>query len=136
MNHHIVWKPTNPHNSRLWHFMQIAAAHPFNDYPAFYQWSIEHPELFWTALVDYFDIKWTTPPTEIINTYLDPLDARWFTGATFNYAQHLLRRNDEHPALICVTESGKRDVISYRTLNQSVAACATGLKSLQPSCPT
>ena len=130
MNHHIVWKPTNPHNSRLWHFMQIAAAHPFNDYPAFYQWSIEHPELFWTALVDYFDIKWTTPPTEIINTYLDPLDARWFTGATFNYAQHLLRRNDEHPALICVTESGKRDVISYRTLNQSVAACATGLKSL------
>lgn len=127
----IVWQPKHPEKTRLWQFMRCAER-KYNltlpDYQTLHQWSITHPTQFWPTLCDFFDVNFTSPATEILNHYQHPIDARWFSGATFNFAQQLLKRHDNHPALISIDESNHREVLTYRDLNQSVAACAQGLK--------
>ena len=126
-----LWQPKHPHTTQLWQFMQkLAQQHSVNlpDYPALYEFSIQNPTLFWPAVVDFFQIPLTTPPTQILNEYTHMLDAQWFQGATLNFAEILLRRRDDHPALISVDELGRRDVITYQELYHRVAACAAGLK--------
>ena len=56
------------------------------------------------------------------------LDARWFKGANLNYAETLLARNDDSPAIISIDEQNHRRVLSYKELRQQVALCAAGLK--------
>ena len=53
--------------------------------------------------------------------------ARWFPEATLNFAENLLRYNDDHPALISCLEDGSRTSFSYRELRQEVEAVASWL---------
>ena len=126
-----VWKPLNPEASRMWQFMRfVEPIHQqhFTNYKQLHAWSVQHPALFWQSLCDYFDITFNKPATDIINHYTDMLDARWFTGATFNFAEKLLSRDDDHPALISIDERGKRRTLSYKALRKHVASFAAGLK--------
>lgn len=127
----IVWRPKHPEQTRIWRFMrhvehayQISLPH----YQALHTWSIKNPKQFWPTLCEFFDFTFTTPPTEILNDYQHPLEARWFSGATFNFAEKLLCRQDDHPALISIDERGARDKFTYRELYLAVAACAQGLR--------
>jgi acetoacetyl-CoA synthetase len=127
-----LWEPKNPKNTTMWHFItHVNQAHSrtFTDYQGLYEWSINHPELFWPSLCDFFGLTFDTPPHEIVNDYQDLLDARWFSGARFNFAQKLLSRRDEHVALICINENNDKQTISFNQLYIKVAECAAGLKA-------
>lgn len=129
----IVWTPKNPEASNMWHFMRHVATtyqQSMTTYQQLHAWSIEYPALFWQALCDYFAIQWDTPATEIINHYNEIWEARWFTGASFNFAEKLLSRNDDHPALVSIHEDGTRATFSYTALRHQVAQCAAGLKAV------
>src|SRR3990167_2256993 len=127
----VVWQPKHPEKTRLWQFMRLIERTYdliLPDYQTLHQWSITHPAQFWSTLCIFFNINFVNKATEILNHYEHPLDARWFTGATFNFAEQLLKRQDNHPALISIDENNHRQVLSYHELNQSVAACTAGLK--------
>lgn len=127
----VVWKPNHPEASRMWQFMRFAEQKHqqiFNNYQDLYTWSINNSALFWQTLCDYFGLTFTTPATTILGHYGHPLEAKWFEGASFNFAEKLLIRRDTHPALISVNEKGERIVLSYKALYQEVAYCAQGLK--------
>lgn len=126
-----IWQPKHPEKTRMWQFLCfIARTHKVDlpNYQALHTWSITYPEPFWSSLCDFFDIHFATPATEVLNQYHHPQDARWFNGATFNFAEQLLRRKDNHPALISINEQGVRTSLSYRELHQLVGACMEGLK--------
>lgn len=128
----MVWQPTSPQQSRMWEFMSFAGQRhqqTFSDYQQFHDWSINESAHFWQALCDYFGISFDTPAKEALNQYEHMIDAQWFSGATFNFAEKLLSRNDDHPALVSVNERGERQVISYKQLRQDVASCAAGLRN-------
>jgi acetoacetyl-CoA synthetase len=127
----IVWKPKHPEKTRMWQFMRFAektCGKQFSDYQQLHQWSINHAADFWKTLCHFFEIKFTTPPTQILKHPSQMIDATWFEGATFNFAERLLSRNDDHPALISVNEEGQREVLTYRQLRHEVACCSQGLK--------
>lgn len=127
----VVWEPKQPKTSRMWKFMRFAEQkhqQNFNDYQQLHSWSVNEPVLFWQTLCEYFDLTFDTPANEILNDYDHMLNASWFNGATFNFAEKLLARRDEHPALVSVNENGDRHVLSYKELFQEVASCAQGLK--------
>ncbi|KTD51240.1 acetoacetate--CoA ligase [Legionella quateirensis] len=129
----IVWTPKNPQNTRMGQFMLFAAQQNcqiFENYQDLHSWSIKHPESFWQTLCDFFKLTFDTPPHQILNYYETMLDARWFSGARFNFAQKLLSRRDDHPAIISVNEDNKQQVISYEQLYDHVAQCAAGLKAI------
>ncbi|KTD54065.1 acetyl-CoA synthetase [Legionella sainthelensi] len=129
----IVWKPQNPQKSRMWQFMEFAAqkhCQIFENYQDMHTWSIKHPDSFWQTLCEFFHLKFDKPPHQILNYYKDMIEARWFTGAQFNFAEKLLSRRDQHVALISLTEDNDRHSMSYEQLYLQVAQCAAGLKAI------
>ncbi|MGQ3888781.1 acetoacetate--CoA ligase [Legionella sp. CNM-1927-20] len=127
----IVWRPKHPEKSQMWQFMQFVAQKEhtsFTDYQALHQWSIDNSARFWELLCGFFAIDFKTEPHSILNYQGHMLDATWFNGATFNFAEKLLKRRDAHPAIISIKENGKRHVLTYVELYQQVAMCAEGLR--------
>ena len=98
------------------------------DYPALHEWSVEQREAFWQALVDCFDIRFHTPAECVLREGPAMPDAQWFPGATLNFAEHLLRRRDGHPALVAIGEDGSREQLSYAQLAAHVAGLQRALR--------
>lgn len=127
----IVWQPEDVHNTRMWQFKQRVEEkyqQTFVDYQQLHEWSIQQPEQFWATLAEFFHVAFKAPPAEILSQTDPMINAEWFTGATLNYAEHLLWRDDSHPALISLDETGKRQVLTYEKLRREVARCAAALK--------
>ncbi len=91
------------------------------DYPALHAWSVEQREAFWQAIVDFFQIHFHAPAERVLREGPAMPDAQWFPGATLNFAEHLLRRRDGHPALVAVGEDGSREQLSHAQLAAHVA---------------
>ncbi|CEK09858.1 acetoacetate--CoA ligase [Legionella hackeliae] len=127
----LVWQPNEPKLTRMWEFMNFAGEkyqQTFTQYQQLYDWSIKEPAQFWETICEYFKVTFDTPATEVLNNYDLMINANWFSGATFNFAEKLLSRHDDHPAIVSVLENGERHVLTYKQLHQEVAAVAAGLK--------
>ncbi|NQD94053.1 acetoacetate--CoA ligase [Pseudomonas sp. CrR25] len=97
------------------------------DYPALHAWSLNAREAFWQAIVDYFEIRFSQPPHKVLEEGPAMPSAHWFPGATLNFAEHLLRRRDDHPALVAIGETGSREQLSYAALAAHVAGLQRSL---------
>ena len=93
----------------------------FENYHALWQWSTRRVEDFWESLWTYFDIISYTPYQKVLSSHQMP-GARWFEGASLNYAEHIFRqKNEKYPALIFQNE-WERKTISWSTLEKQVKA--------------
>lgn len=128
-----VWEPQNPEKSRLFDFlkrMEQRSHRTFENYQALHQWSIDEPACFWGELASYFNLHFATPPKQIVNAYNHPLDAKWFEGATLNFAEHLLADKSDRLAIISIDEKNHRETLTFKQLRTQVASVAKGLKNL------
>jgi acetoacetyl-CoA synthetase len=101
----------------------------FDDYSSLWRWSVTEIEEFWQSIADYFEIRFHAPPARVLSRRQMP-GARWFEGAELNYAEHALRRDDDHPALVYCSEDGRRLELSYADLGRQVARARAGLRRL------
>ena len=67
----VLWAPSDAlrRDSLMTAFLARATAtqgHRFDDYGAAWRWSVEEPEAFWQAIVDFFEIPFRAPPTRIL----------------------------------------------------------------------
>ena len=98
----ILWQPSPEriHTTRMDQFRRFINdrhALQINDYPTLHQWSIDQRPDFWAAIVEFFDVQFRTPPSTVLVEGTQMPSAQWFPGATLNFAEHLLRRRDDHP---------------------------------------
>src|SRR5450830_713462 len=100
-----------------------------SDYPALHQWSIDQRPDFWQALVAFFDVQLRSPPSAVLIEDAEMPSAQWFPGATLNFAEHLLRRRDDHPAVVAIGEDGQREQLSYAELAAHVAGLQRSLRA-------
>ncbi len=111
------------------------------DYPTLYRWSVEHAESFWPEVWRFCgvvaDDRPGGPPWEEVVVGLDrmappdpALGPRWFPGARLNFAENLLRFDDERLALVFWNELGHQRSLSYRELRAEVSALAAALRRL------
>jgi acetoacetyl-CoA synthetase len=105
------------------HALQLA------DYQALHAWSVAQREAFWQAIVDFFEIRFSQQPDCVLREGPAMPSAHWFPGATLNFAEHLLRRRDDHPALVAIGEDGSREQLSYAELAAHVAGLQQSLKA-------
>src|SRR6218665_2103766 len=98
------------------HGLQLA------DYPALHAWSVSERESFWQAIADFFEVRFGARPEAVLREGAAMPSAHWFPGATLNFAEHLLRRRDQHPALVAIGEDGSREQLTYAELAAHVAA--------------
>lgn len=100
---HPIWSPSPERiqGSKLTRFMQLVRERyqaPVPDYVALHRWSVEFPENFWSTLWDFCEVRAQTRATQVLeNGNLMP-GAKWFVDARCNYAENLLRANDDTPA--------------------------------------
>ncbi|PAU65435.1 acetoacetate--CoA ligase [Pseudomonas sp. PIC25] len=111
------------------HFVNQRHALALDDYPTLHAWSIEDRPAFWQAIVDFFDVRFQQPPRSVLEEGPTMPSAHWFPGATLNFAEHLLRRRDDHPALVAIGEDGSREQLSYAELAAHVAGLQHSLEA-------
>ncbi|WLI42024.1 acetoacetate--CoA ligase [Pseudomonas hefeiensis] len=100
-----------------------------SDYPALHAWSIDQREAFWQAIVDFFEIGFHQAPSAVLVENEQMPSARWFPGATLNFAEHLLRRRDDAVAVVALDESGGQEQLTWAELAAHVAGLQKSLQA-------
>ncbi|WP_395662784.1 acetoacetate--CoA ligase [Aestuariivirga sp.] len=123
--------PARAEASALWRFMQPLGLKSFEEVLRF---SVERPEDFWSGVWDFCAVKAETRGEQVLADGDRMPGARFFPGARLNYAENLLRRNDETDALVFRGEDKVQRRMSWARLNQDVARlhralAAAGVKS-------
>ena len=134
----ILWRP-DPDvvaRSRIAAFRSWLAANrgvELADYDALWRWSVADLEGFWGALAEFAGARFHAPPRAVLTDITMP-GARWFPGATLNYAEHALApgpgKADDDLAVIFRREDGERQECSWGALRRRVAAARSALVSL------
>ena len=125
--------PETVEQSNMTRFARRAAAvagKEFPNYETLHQWSIADPGAFWSEVWRFASIQASRPADTAVRHLERFPGAVWFPGARLNYAENLLRFQDEQPALIAYQESGERSEISYAELHRRSTALAGRLKAL------
>lgn len=97
-------------------------------YAPLYDFSIRHPERFWSLVWEFCGIRASGTFHEVLVDADRLPGARWFPGIRLNFAQNLLRFRDERCALSGPSlESGTQE-LSYAELQQQVARLVAALR--------
>ncbi len=118
-----------------------AGAEAVFDYPSLYAWSVARPEAFWPEVWRFCGVvaepgRGRAPWDDVVvglgrMAPPDPvLGPRWFPGARLNFAENLLRHDDDAEALVFWNERGAVRRLSHRALRAEVAAAATAFAAL------
>jgi acetoacetyl-CoA synthetase len=110
----------------------------FDSYDALWRWSTTELTAFWQSIWDYFDLRSPTPCTAVLERNVMP-GARWFAGASLNYAAQVLRHVDAahaagFPAIVFQDEramaAGRAArELGWPELRRQIAALALHLKA-------
>ncbi len=129
-----LWEPSPERlaGARITRFRQRSQerlGRPLPDYEALWRWSVEDPADFWGDLLDVSGIRTDGAFERVVDDPDRLPGARWFEGATLNFAENLLRREDDAAALIFRGEAlaGSRR-IGFAELRSQVARLARGLR--------
>lgn len=126
-----IWYPRNPENTRMGEFkryVERTESQAFDDYQSLYAWSVKEPARFWNCVAQYFAFSFDAPPVKILTEDKQMMDARWFIGARFNYAEKLLQGENDKLAVVAINEQGERNALTYAELKKQVACCAAGMR--------
>ncbi|WP_267245380.1 acetoacetate--CoA ligase [Streptomyces sp. PR69] len=135
-----LWQPDAERiaSARITRFQAWAAerhgAPAEGGYPALHRWSVEDLESFWRAVADWFEVRFSSPYETVLADRGMP-GARWFPGASLNYAEHALRTAEDparaqEPALLYVDETHGPTPVSWAELRRQVGALAAQLRAL------
>ncbi|WP_405986715.1 acetoacetate--CoA ligase [Streptomyces sp. NBC_00872] len=103
-------------------------------YAALHRWSVEELDTFWKAVADWFEVRFSTPYTQVLGDRTMP-GARWFPGSTLNYAEHALRTAEDparahDPAILYMDETHEQISLSWFELRRQVVSLARRLRAL------
>jgi acetoacetyl-CoA synthetase len=131
----ILWAPSDEDLeratlTRFSRWVEERRGERFDDYAALWRWSVEDLEGFWAAVWDFAGVRAHTPYERVLGRREMP-GAEWFTGATLNYAEHVLAAaRPGEPAIIGRSQTRDDVVLSWDELADQVARAAAGLRRL------
>jgi acetyl-CoA synthetase len=105
------------------------------DYDALYRLSIEKPDVYWRAVVDFCGIAWSRDYADYVDVTRGKEFPRWFVGGELNWTDTVLARADDpvcraRQSVIAEAENGAIASVSYAELGDRVRRLAAGLTSL------
>ena len=131
----VLWTPPADvrQNSRIGRYLDWLAAErgrDFADYRQLWRWSTDQPAEFWRSIWDHFDIRAYDQPRATLEHETMP-GARWFPGATLNYAEHVLRapgKADDDVIVTAHSQSRPPQTITKAELTEKVRRARAALK--------
>jgi acetoacetyl-CoA synthetase len=135
MQYKILWTPGPDlvKRSQVNQYMQFVneySGKKFTTYDELWHWSVENPSAFWGTYWHYSGLAYSEDFHEVVDDPKKMPGAKWFSGARLNFAENLLQRRDDHPAIIFRGEDGLTRTFSFRELYQETHRVAEGLKKL------
>jgi acetoacetyl-CoA synthetase len=101
-----------------------------HSYPAFYKWTVDHPEEFWSEIWDFCGVIASKKGSTVLVDGGKMPGAKWFPEARLNFAENLLRRGDQGDAFVFWDEHGFQRRVSYSSLTSDVSRAAQALAQL------
>jgi acetoacetyl-CoA synthetase len=104
----------------------------FEDYDELWRWSVDDLEAFWGSVWEHFGMEASTPFERVLAEQHMP-GARWFDGASLNWAEHALRlagRAASDEVVIAHSQTRGRSTMTTATLRGAVARARAGLQRL------
>ncbi|MBK7904760.1 MAG: acetoacetate--CoA ligase [Proteobacteria bacterium] len=102
---------------------------PGGNYSSLWQWSVDEPAAFWSAVFDFAGVIADRWPGPVLRDSGRMPGATWFEGTRLNFAENLLRGTGIGPAIIARDERGRRREMSWGQLRAEVARVADGLRA-------
>jgi len=128
-----IWKPNKSQICDLNisnfqnHINQSFNKH-INGYQQLHKFSVDETDDFWQSIVDFCEVDFIKPATQIVKYGEHKIDTEWFIGSTLNYAQNILKYSSDKIAIEFVNEKGELTAISYNQLYKNVAQLQHFLK--------
>ncbi len=131
----LLWEPTqdrikSTNMCRFINFINKKYKKSFSEYNHLYEWSIDNIPEFWEAMWEFAGIIASKPYEKAVDRLDKMPGAKWFPGARLNFAENLLRYNDDKIALIFKGEAQASVKITYARLYKEVAFTARALRSI------
>ncbi|MHA1885456.1 MAG: AMP-binding protein, partial [Promethearchaeota archaeon] len=95
-----------------------------------YDWSVEYIEDFWAAMWDFGGIIASKSYDKVVEDLNLFPGTKWFPGAKLNFAENLLKFNNDQFAFIFQGENKKTEIISYENLNKQVTRLGKSLQDI------
>tara|TARA_B100000686_G_scaffold190259_1_gene196953 strand:- start:1238 stop:3196 length:1959 start_codon:yes stop_codon:yes gene_type:complete len=94
--------------------------HSNNDFNKIWQWSIDNPSFFWKSIWEFTKVKGNLGNVlfEKSNVFFKN---KFFPYAELNYAENLLKKNNEDLSIIFKSENGYKTTLKWNELNLKVA---------------
>jgi acetoacetyl-CoA synthetase len=127
-----LWQPSSDRvaNANLTAFterLRRTTGRSLADYGALHRLSVDDRPAFWTAIWDFCQVVGERGEPAAID--LDRMrEARFFPHGRLSFAENLLRRDDDAPAIIAVTEDGGEWTLSFAELRRQVGLAAAALR--------
>lgn len=99
------------------------------DSVSLYDWSVREPEQFWIAIWDFCGVVAETRGERVLVDGGKMPGAKWFPDARLNFAENLLRRRDDDPAMVFWGEDKVRRRMSYAEMYDAVSRTAQALSA-------
>jgi len=129
----VLWRPDPDHRGHLARFTDWLREHrgvEAREYAALHEWSVTDLDGFWSAVAEFLDVRFHTPPTAVLGSREMP-GAQWFPGATLNYAEEALRPGaDADTAVIYAREDGFERTVTRGELRELVGRARAGLVAI------
>jgi acetoacetyl-CoA synthetase len=103
-------------------------------YAALHTWSTDDLDRFWSAVAQWFDVRFAAQPQAVLADPAMP-GARWFPGARLNYAEHALRAAEDpsradRPAILHLDETTEQPAaLTWAELRRQVGSLAAALRA-------
>ncbi len=146
-----LWQPSEDRIEKAWitglrHWLNRRHGLSLADYADLHEWSVCNPESFWADAAVFLGVRFHQPPAKVLEKGAHATESRWFPGARLNFAEHLLHRQDDSPAIAFEKENGERSSLTRKQLYQAVSQTAQALRQLgvkkgdrvaafMPNCP-
>jgi acetoacetyl-CoA synthetase len=133
----LLWQPTQEQilKSNLYKFMSFLHTHKIVDkkhtnYDELYDWSISQPISFWHSLTQFCNVIGEFPEPNILDHAENMEKSVFFPHARLNFAENLLKRQDDAPAIMFYSEhtSNEPRVLTFKQLYDEVSKLSQQLK--------
>ncbi len=133
----ILWTPAPDARAttRIGAFLDwLADSHdlPFEGYDDLWRWSVDELDAFWLAVTEWSGVRWHAEPSAALEDRAMP-GARWFPGATLNYAEHTLAAASTRPdevAVVASSQTRPTSELTWAELADAVSRCRAGFVRL------
>ncbi len=120
-----LWRPTPEAVAAhpMTHFAERAsegAGHAIEGYDALHRWSVEDRGAFWDLVWDFCGVIGEKGRRRLVDGDRMP-GAQFFPDASLNFAENLLRRDDDSEAMVFRGEDKVERRLTWRELNQLVS---------------